>query len=235
MTAEQRIRLTVSLAVFSILTIAFTVYVMSPAEPRQDIAQVWGYQPTPVYGDITVSQRFVSQSDDLSAIGVQFGLYRPISTGVEFSLYEVGSGTVLKQRVRQKAGSDRIVNGADTVFSFPPIADSGGRSYVFTIEAPDSDREHAVAVFLTGGERYDKPYKTTETLFENKETGRDMNFITYAERSNKDILGVYLTSSGRFVHAGGAVAFYLVIMSLFAASGWLIGLLSMNMTKGDKA
>lgn len=227
-------RLIISGIAFAVFVAVLVIFILTPAEPREDIAQTWGYKPTPVYGGATLSQRFTAQADGLSAVSVQFGLYRPISSGVDFNLYEVGSGTALKRISRQSVGSARIANGEHTMFSFSTIAASKGRRYLFTIKAPELDRDHAVAVFLTGGEDYEKPYKSTRTLIDNKDTKRDMNFSTYCARSNREILDVFLSGNGRFAHVGGAVAFYLVMIGVFAAASRLIGLLATNGANGDK-
>jgi hypothetical protein len=68
---------------------------------------------------------------------------------------------------------------------------------------------------------------------DGQKTGLDMNFMTYCSRSNLDILKVWLNGSGRFAHAGGAIAFFLVMLGLFATVGWLIGLLATNAMDGD--
>jgi hypothetical protein len=61
MTATRSKRLIISVATFLVLAAAFAFYVFSPAESRRDIAQTWGYKPTPVYDGVTVKQEFVPQ------------------------------------------------------------------------------------------------------------------------------------------------------------------------------
>lgn len=101
-----------------------------------------------IYGERTVSQKFVSRDKNLVAIGTS--IRNPNLKNkkeIILSLYDEN-----KKLVRSSTLNGQNFQDGDFVkFVFPEISDSEGKIYTFTISSPLAGPEETVEVFYFGG------------------------------------------------------------------------------------
>ncbi len=99
-----------------------------------------------IYGKRMISQKFTSQADNLSAIGISLGNpnlknKKPII----LSLYEENNSFVRTSVLN----GQNLEDGDFVKFVFSPISDSNGKKYTFTIVTPEAGAEEVIYVYHT--------------------------------------------------------------------------------------
>jgi hypothetical protein len=130
-----------------------------------------------------VSQTFRCTQPNLAAVSVMTALYgRSNACSLEMSLYREGAETPL-HRIRQSV-QDGDDNGW-VAFRFPPLPDSAGNDYRFTITSPDAGPGNACSLYHSRESVY-----RDGKLYTNGRTGKGaLVFQTFVERlDTEDIL-----------------------------------------------
>ncbi|MBI3251597.1 MAG: hypothetical protein HYZ62_01665 [Candidatus Andersenbacteria bacterium] len=105
-------------------------------------------------GQMVVGQTFVAQEADLSAVAVQFATYsnRHNTKPVSFHLYEFPTlGEPLR---RAQVDAAHLADNQMHRFSFAPVANSQGKTYLFTLASSQSVPGDAVTVDLDSRDPY---------------------------------------------------------------------------------
>lgn len=114
--------------------------------PGEDQPGYNSNQRLSVYGTRNVSQKFVSNDSNLSAIGTS--IRNPNlknKKDVILSLYDAN-----KELLRTSVLSGQNIEDGNFVkFVFDPIVDSKGKTYTFTLSSPEAGTEDTVEVFYT--------------------------------------------------------------------------------------
>jgi len=99
-----------------------------------------------VYGKIIISQEFVSQEKNLSAIGISLGNPNLKNKKmISLNLYDAQDKLLRESNLNGQNFED----GDFVKFFFPTIADSKGKNYRFTISSPEAGPEEVIYVFYT--------------------------------------------------------------------------------------
>jgi hypothetical protein len=100
-----------------------------------------------IYGQRRVSQRFVSKTENLTAVGTS--IRNPNlknKNKVIFDLYD-NNGTLIRTSV---LNGQNFQDGDFVKFVFDPIIDSKDKNYSFTLSSPDANPEETIEVFYLG-------------------------------------------------------------------------------------
>lgn len=143
------------LATFTIITIIFIVFIFPAILSFAIINIPNNDQPSldktqKIYGDLIISQAFISKNTNLSVIGMS--IKNPNLTNkkdIILSIYE--NNILLRSSV---LNGKQIADGKFVKFKFNPIVESGNKLFLFTLAAPvttkeEADHNNALEVFLT--------------------------------------------------------------------------------------
>lgn len=223
MALRQKRQLVIFTGTVVLLVIAAVAYLTRPPALRPDVVQNWSASLTPVYGKTVVTQTFVPTSGALSAVGVRFAIYKPIKEGeVVWRLYRLDSDTKKTLLAVRRVPASTIESGAIRDFAFTAIPDSLGKTFQFTISAPELTKDAPLAVLLSGIMSFEKPYPLNRTLIAGKDTDQDLDFIAYSRRSNLDVLWTFLAGRGRFIQIGAPWWFGAIVAGLAVAAGLML-------------
>ncbi len=116
--------------------------------PEPDVAQPLGQVPVgELVAGAVLRQPFRPRRDHLSAVEVQFATFGRVNTGeVILRLTEAQSGRAV---VVQRFDAADVVDNAFRRFEFEPIAGSGGRRYLLSLEAPGGSAGNAVTAWAS--------------------------------------------------------------------------------------
>ena len=138
---------------FTTISILFLVFI-TPAIlalgikliPEEDQPGYNSNQRLSIYGERTVSQKFISQDANLSAIGTS--IRNP-------NLKNKKDIILTLTDVKMKVVRTSVINGQNVEdgnfikFVFDPIPDSENTTYVFTLASPEAGPEETIEVFYT--------------------------------------------------------------------------------------
>lgn len=108
-----------------------------------------GYNPDlrlSIYGIRTVTQKFVSNTTNLSAIGTS--IRNPNLKNKKDIILTLDDANMNVIRTAVINGQN-VQDGDFVKFVFDPISDSAGKTYIFTIASPDAGPEEIIGVFYT--------------------------------------------------------------------------------------
>lgn len=130
-----------------------------------DLVLVQNVRETPageIYGSIKIGQTLVSPGENLYKIEVLMGTYaRQNDRDV---LFHVRRSPTSDDLITIRFNASEIEDNSFREFSFDPIHDSGGQSFYFFIESPDSEPGNAITVWGTVKNVYEDgaPYSNHE-------------------------------------------------------------------------
>lgn len=136
-------------------------------------------------GGTSFGQTFISVSNNLYRIDLSTATYARVNTAsVIFSLkYNPQDPTTILSF--ELLGSE-IQNERPTSFIFPPIADSAGKSYYFSIESPEATHGNAITVYANEQDQY----SDGSAYRNNQVASGDLVFTAYS-RENFTFTGVF--------------------------------------------
>jgi hypothetical protein len=114
--------------------------------PGEDQPGYNSNQRLSIYGTRVVSQKFISQDANLSAIGTS--IRNPNlknKKDIILTLFDAKMN-VLRTAV---INGQNVQDGDFVKFVFDPISDSKSKTYIFTIASPDAGPEETIEVFFT--------------------------------------------------------------------------------------
>jgi hypothetical protein len=137
---------------FTVISILFLVFIV-PALLSSALSMIPaniqpGYNPDirlSVYSVRDFTQYFISQTDNLTAIGLS--IRNPNlknKSDVFFNLFDNGGNLVRKVVIN----GQNLEDGSFVKFVFPPIADSKGKKYYFNLSTPGAGAEETLEVFI---------------------------------------------------------------------------------------
>lgn len=140
-----------------------------------------------IYGDVKLSQSFISIKDNFAGIGTS--IKNPNFANKENLNIEIYDQR--NQLIRTISINGR--NTADGNFmrlTFPPIENSKGEEYTFSLSSPSSTYENALEVFLTK----DKPSWSIELKENDQAVDDSISFITlYKVSSPFEVLKIIIS------------------------------------------
>lgn len=178
------------------------------------------YQPSldrvqQIYSDITLSQSFISTSDNLSSIGLS--IKNPNlenKKDIFLSIYDKDNNLVGKTSLN---GSS-IPDGDFIKFKFPPIKDSKNKLLTFNLSSPTSDKLNALEIFLTKENINGvDDLKIAPIIIDQEEASMSASFVPFYKTVSffAQILGIYSDWSKRFFEDRiFATAYLLLIASI---------------------
>jgi hypothetical protein len=136
------------------------------------------------------AQRFTATDDGLCAIGVRFGTYGRLNTQPVTLRLRTEDGPADLATVSVSASL--LADGAYHDFRFPPINESTGRTYVFSLESPGSVEGDAVTIWceLRGGAASEARYEDGRPA-----SGRLAYRVEYADEEGRGTSGTF---TGRY-------------------------------------
>jgi len=137
---------------------------------------------TGLWGELVVGeafgQSFVSTHDNLHRIDLATATYaRTNSAAVIFHLLDDPEAT--RDIISITLPEPEIQNERPTSIRFPPLPDSGGRSYYFYIESPEGSPGDAITVYANAQDRY-----SAGTAYRNHQAvSGDLTFTAYSRET----------------------------------------------------
>jgi hypothetical protein len=124
----------------------------------------------------TVAQSFTAEYGGLAEVAVKVGTYKREHRGtLAFRL----DGPGLTDAVTRTVDAGELEDNAYQAFEFPPIEDSAGRSYTFTLESPEAEPGEAVTVWGAKKDVYPDGQATLTGLYRGERVA-DLTFrLTY--------------------------------------------------------
>ncbi|OGM77222.1 hypothetical protein A2210_02565 [Candidatus Woesebacteria bacterium RIFOXYA1_FULL_40_18] len=99
-----------------------------------------------LYGKRIISQKFISQEDNLSAIGISLGNPNlKNKKQITLSIYDVGDNLMRTSVIN----GQNLEDGDFVKFVFPQIPDSKNKDYRFTIVTPEAGAEEVIYIYHT--------------------------------------------------------------------------------------
>lgn len=139
----------ISLTIISVLFLVFVVPAILSVGLKMIPENVQpGYSPDirlSIYKDRDFTQKFVSGASNLTAVGLS--IRNPNlknKAEVIFNLFDK-SGTLIRN---VNISGMNLEDGSFTKFVFPPILDSKGGEYSFTLSSPNAGPEETIEVFI---------------------------------------------------------------------------------------
>lgn len=181
----------------------------------------FSYNPQPsldatqrIFGDVLVSQTFISRDNNLSDIGMS--IKNPNLRNKEnimLALYENG----LEKR-RVVVNGRNIGDGDFVKFKFTPLGGSKDKEYVYTLSAPGVFESESLEVFHTG-----KSSPGFNMTVDNKTIEGSISSVSFYQPENIfSLIGkVYLEWINKLAADGLFFGFYTVM--ILVLSGYLIG------------
>jgi len=133
-------------------TLILSLVFLAPAVLALDIKSIPGNdqpgysQTLDVYGSRDISQRFVSQVANLSAVGTSIKNPNLLNRkDITFTLYDENMKLVRTDTVNGL----NIEDGSFFKFVFEPIPDSQNKTYIFNLKSPKAGPEDLIEVFLS--------------------------------------------------------------------------------------
>lgn len=192
-------------------------------DPAPMVVQDQHNQPIgEIYGDIVVGQSFVATEDQLTRVDVKLATYARKNT--EDIIFGIREATSAQDITNVTVKAEKIKDNAYYTFSFDPILESKGKSYVFYIYSPKSVPGNAITIwYSTEGE-----YGNGTAFLNNNPIQGDLSFRTYHTHSVLDFLSSCLKN---FMKDAKFSMFYisLLVVVIFAII-WL----QVRATKGKK-
>lgn len=108
-------------------------------------------EPQQIFGERIVSQSFVAPRNGLNRIDLFFQTYQRPNTG-DVTLHllalpdQVNNPLEGSELYRMTFNAATVSNQSWRTFSFPPLADSAGQTYVITLQSPNSTDGNAITV-----------------------------------------------------------------------------------------
>jgi hypothetical protein len=135
--------------------------------------------PSPnIMGDLEIGQTFVAPSNGLSRIDLMMATHRRTNDReVVFRLWEL--------RPERHLVRETIFNPADTAdnlyraFAFDPIPQSGGKTYVFTLNSPASTLSNSLSVWMNEADIY----PGGRAILNGQPLTGDLTFRTYSRKT----------------------------------------------------
>lgn len=126
--------------------------------------------------EATLSQHFISSTDNLSAVGMS--IKNPNLRNRKDLTFQLFLENELLREVKKNGTS--IADGAFVVFKFQPISNSENKKFVFQLHAPESSNEESLEVFFTS----QNPVWSKELYVDSKLHDLDISFVTYQKKMN---------------------------------------------------
>lgn len=124
-----------------------------------------------IYGQISLSQSFISPKDNLEGIGVSIKNPNFANKKDAFvKIYDENNNVIRTISINGK----NIADGNFVKIFFEPIADSYNKKFTWSISSPDSKFEDALEIFLTGN----RPIWSKELKVGEKLTPDSLSYIT---------------------------------------------------------
>ncbi len=130
-----------------------------------------------IYGERTVGQAFVAESDNLCRVDVMMGtLGRQNDRNLTFRLYLVGNGaTNIRTTTVNAAG---LLNNLYNSFVFSPVPKSKKKTFWFVLSSPGAWPENSVCAWMNSKNIYRKG----NALINGSPARGDLVFRVYAKR-----------------------------------------------------
>lgn len=157
-----------------------------------------GYNPDirlAIYSDIQLTQRFISKTDNLTAIGLS--IRNPNlknKSAVIFNLYDAG-GTLVRNI---NISGQNLEDGSFIKFIFPPISGSLGKEFSFSLSTPGAGAEEIIAVFIINP---DEKSGITEYSYTGETHAGGTPIVQYGKPTSrlKTVVSVYANWLSRFL------------------------------------
>lgn len=147
--------------IFTILFLLSPVLLLSGIKNYPGVNQPSLNTTQKIYGNVTLSQSFLSRENNLSAIGMS--IKNPNLNNKEQIKLALSGDDIYLESIKNGAN---ITDGGFVKFDFPPVRDSADKIYNFAVSSPSSNKEEALEVFLTDNPPPgSKEFKVTGNLF----------------------------------------------------------------------
>ncbi len=180
------------------------------------------YQPSldrvqEAYGDVVISQSFISTRDNISMIGLS--IKNPNlenKKDISMNIYDKDNNLLRKSTLNGKS----IPDGDFIKFKFPPIQDSKNKMITFSLSAPSSGKTEALEIFLTKQSISGVEYlKVSPIKVDDQEASMSTSFVPFYKVSSPIALmsEIYIDWVKRFfADRIFSVVYILLIASLTA-------------------
>jgi len=123
-----------------------------------------------IYGNFVYYQSFISEKDNLAAIGVSLKNPRLANKNYTFfDLYDDENKVIRKVSLK----GENIADGKFVKIFFDPVTDSVNKRYTWSIYSPDSTQDDALEVFLTD----QKPPWSTEFKVNDEVSSDSLSYV----------------------------------------------------------
>lgn len=141
---KKLIILTTSFVFLLVFVLPFVAALFIKIIPGSD--QPGYFERRAIYGPITVSQEFVSENENLTAIGTSLGNPNLKNKNSIILVLFDSSGREIRTSM---LNGFNVGDGAFVKFTFEPIADSLGKRYTFTLSSHDAGAEQVINFFVS--------------------------------------------------------------------------------------
>ncbi len=169
-----------------------------------------------IHGPIKISQKFICQKNNLSAIGLSFkNPFLENKESIEM-LVQGSNGQIIR---RAYQSGKYIGDGVFVKFSFEPIQNCLGQTLTFSLSSPDSSIDKGLMVFLTDITDQNSPATLISGKKINDQNERSMAYVPfYQPESSLSLMGaIYRGWIGRFFNDSIFATLYLGLV--FTLSG----------------
>jgi len=162
-----------------------------------------------IYGSKIVGQSFFATENRLNRIDISMAAgEQDTFEDVIFHLTEANGTT---ESVIVTVNAEQIMNNEFNSFIFDPIPDSKGKSYVFSIQSPESTPGNAIAIWYNDDESI--PYAGGSAIINNTPIKGDLRFKAYYESTISDF---FISFLARFFNDTLFAILYVVLTTIVA-------------------
>lgn len=183
---EQELKPLLTGIIILILMVFVYIFFTSPAMVSHDHSNKAIGE---IYGSKIVEQSFFATENGLYRIDINMAASEQDAfEDVIFHLKEVNStreSIVITKNARQ------IMNNEFNSFIFDPMPDSKGKSYVFSIQSPESNSANSIAIWYNDDSA--SPYAGGTAFVNNTPLEGDLRFKAYYHTTTSDFISSYLT------------------------------------------
>lgn len=161
------------IAIIITITSIICIYTLLISSSPMIIQDQTNYPIGEIYGSKIISQSFVSSENGLNRIDILLATYARNNTeNVSFYLREADSNTDI---VIITVNAEKIRDNTYHSFKFGPILESKGKTYIFSIESPDSKPGDAITIW----HNTEDTYPNGSILMDNISIPGDLGFRVY--------------------------------------------------------
>jgi hypothetical protein len=132
------------------------------------------FSPGEIVKGMEIGQTFYCNNDNLARIKVMLATYnRENHQDVIFHLKK--SPDSEEDIYTEKFNASEVIDNAYRSFDFPPIPDSKGKTFYFSLESPQSNNRDAITVWAVS----ENKYNMGQIYINRKKIDGDLRFITY--------------------------------------------------------